>query len=162
LGGPSISNEELKKNNHFKKPTPVQMTENWRAFDFKNILKLYESVNWIAYTEKPVELKLAFENSSYILLAIQNEQVVGALRSLSDGVSVHYLQDILVSPSYQRKGIGRQVLEMALSRYAHVRAHLLLTDDEETQHAFYKSLGYKNVREYSNPALNSFLKLKKQ
>lgn len=138
----------------------MQITEQWQEIDFKKIVQLYESVGWIAYTENPTELKTAFENSSYVLIATENNQVIGALRSLSDNVSIHYLQDILVDPSYQRKGIARQLLKMALDRYVHVRTHLLLTDDEEKQHKFYKSLGYKNVKEFISPALNNFVKFK--
>jgi GNAT superfamily N-acetyltransferase len=66
--------------------------------------------------------------------------VVAALRSLSDNVSIHHLQDILISPAYQGKGFGKQMLNMALEHYAHVRTHLLLTDDEECP---FESLNYK-------------------
>jgi len=136
----------------------MHITENWQEIEFKNIIQLYESVGWIAYTENPIKLKTAFENSSYVLIVIENNQVIGALRSLSDDVSIHYLQDILIDPSYQRNGIARKILKMALDRYVHVRTHLLLTD--EKQHQFYNSLGYKNVKELTSPALNNFVKFK--
>ena len=136
----------------------MKITTQWQEVDFNNIVKLYESVGWLVYSEKPSELKTAFENSSYVLLAMDKNKVIGALRSLSDNVSIHYLQDILVIPSHQRRGVGKELLEAALKHYAHVRAHLLLTDDEEKQHQFYKFFGYKNVKEFTTPVLNSFLK----
>lgn len=138
----------------------MHVTDQWKEINFDKIVQLYESVEWFAYTKNPIELKTAFENSSFILLATENKKVIGALRSLSDDVSIHYLQDILVNPDYQRKGIAKHLLQMALNRYAHVRTHLLLTDDEEKQHKFYESLGYKNVKEFTTPALNNFLKFK--
>lgn len=138
----------------------MKITDQWQEFDFNKIVQLYESVKWFAYTCNPTELKTAYENSSFILLATENGNIVGALRSLSDDVSIHYLQDILVNPDYQRKGIAKQLLQMSLNRYAHVRTHLLLTDGEEKQHKFYESLGYKNVMNFTEPAMNTFLKFK--
>lgn len=138
----------------------MQITSQWKEIDFKNVLQLYESVEWFAYVKDPAKLKAAFENSSLVLLAIEKNRVIGAARSLSDDVSIHYLQDILISPDFQRKGIASQLLQMALNRYAHVRTHLLLTDDEKKQHKFYESLGYRNVKEFGAPVLNAFLKFK--
>lgn len=138
----------------------AQITAKWKETDFEKIVQLYESVEWFVYTENPTGLKTAFENSSFVLLAIEDNKVIGALRSLSDDVSIHYLQDILVNPEYQRKGIAKQLLQMALNRYAHVRTHILLTDDDEKQHKFYESLGYRNVKEFTTPALNNFLKFR--
>jgi ribosomal protein S18 acetylase RimI-like enzyme len=138
----------------------MQITDQWEKIDFNKIVQLYESVEWFAYAENPAELKKAFENSSLILIATENNDVIGALRSLSDDVSIHYLQDILVRPDCQRKGIAKQMLQMALKRYNHVRTHLLLTDDEEKQHKFYESLGYKNVKTFTTPSLNNFLKFR--
>lgn len=138
----------------------MKIITNWKEIEFERIIKLYDSVGWVAYSENPVDLKTAFENSSYVLIALDNNEVVGALRSLSDNVSVHHLQDVLVNPSHQGKGLGRELLRMALDHYAHVRTHLLLTDDEEKQHKFYESLGYKNVKNFTSPSLNSFVKFK--
>lgn len=140
----------------------MEITKNWKEIEFNRIIQLYDSVGWVAYTQNPVELKTAFENSSYVLIGIENNEVVAILRSLSDNVSIHHLQDVLVNPAHQGKGIGRQMLKMALDHYAHVRTHLLLTDDEEKQHKFYKSLGYKNVKEFTSPVLNSFIKFKQE
>lgn len=86
--------------------------------------------------------------------------MIGLLRSMSDDVSIHYLQDILVRPTFQYQGIGRKLLDQALRRYMHVRTHMLLTDDEEKQMKFYKSMGYENLKDYRMGSLNSFIKIK--
>jgi GNAT superfamily N-acetyltransferase len=138
----------------------MKIITNWKDIEFEKIIMLYEAVGWVAYTENPIELRTAFENSSYVLIGLENDEVIASLRSLSDNVSVHHLQDILVRPSHQGKGLGTKLLKKALEKYAHVRTHLLLTDDEEKQHKFYKALGYKNVNEFSSPSLNSFIKFK--
>ena len=66
-----------------------------------------------------------------------------------------YLQDVLVDPKYQKKGIGRVLVQKALNRYNHVRQKVLLTDNKPEQLRFYESLGYTNIKEYET--LNAFL-----
>ena len=100
----------------------------------------------------------AIENSSYVLTARVNSQLIGLARTLSDDVSIMYLQDVLVSPMYQRKGVGRALLERCLSRFEHVRQKVLLTDNRPEQKAFYHSLGFHNVGELENIELNAFVR----
>lgn len=43
-------------------------------------------------------------------------RLVGAVRVLSDGYFFSVVSEILVDPDYQRRGIGRTLMEMALAR----------------------------------------------
>jgi len=138
----------------------MEIINQWKEINFSKIVQLYESVEWFIYAKKPMELKTAFDNSSFVLIAIEDDIVIGALRSISDDISIHFLQDILVRPDYQRKGIAKQLLQMALIRYAHVRTHLLLTDNDDKQHKFYQSLSYENVKDFTKFPLNTFIKFK--
>lgn len=139
----------------------MKLTTNWEEIDFKLILNLYKEVGWTNYTEAPDELLKAFQNSSYILLALgDNGDLKGISRSISDDISIHYLQDILVSPKFQRSGVGRTLLNKVLERFDHVRTHMILTDDEKKQLDFYESLGYSNTKELRDIPLNSFVKMK--
>lgn len=137
----------------------IQLTGNWRSLDFKEIISLYHSVGWTNYTKDEVGLLKAFENSSYIALALDGKDLVGLVRSLSDDVSIHYLQDVLVLPTRHNKGIGRKLVESALKRYSHVRTHMLLTDNEDNQVHFYKTCGYSNLKDFRNGTLNSFIRV---
>jgi ribosomal protein S18 acetylase RimI-like enzyme len=127
--------------------------------DFGAILDLYEAVNWTAYTKEPEQLKKAFQNSSLVQLAYVGDQLVGLSRSMSDEVSIHYLQDILVHPDHQHQGIGRILLTFTLDHYQNVRTHMILTDDEEKQLKFYESIGYKNTKDLKEIPLNAFVKM---
>ena len=137
-----------------------ELNDNWEEVPFEDIVDVYKSVNWTAYTNDIESLVTAFKNSTLVLIAIQENNVVGVLRSISDGVSIHYLQDILVKPDYQRKGIARSLINEALRRFNNVRTHMILTDDEEKQLKFYESLGYKNTKSLSEIPLNTFVKMK--
>ena len=138
----------------------MQITENWKDIDFKKVIEVYNSTQWSSYTKNEKNLLQAFQNSSLVLLALEGNNVIGVLRSISDSISIHYLQDILVNPIHQRKGVGRALFNRCLEIYKDVRTHILLTDDEEMQKAFYESLGFKNTKELKENILNSFVKMK--
>jgi GNAT superfamily N-acetyltransferase len=138
----------------------ILLTENCWSEDFDKLVQLYDSVGWAVYTKNINDLLKAFKNSSYILIAKDGNEVVGCLRSMSDDISIHYLQDILVRPTFQHQGIGRKLINQALQRYSHVRTHMLLTDDEEKQMKFYNSMGYENLKDFRKGNLNSFIKVK--
>ena len=123
------------------------------------ILELYNNVGWIKYTENPDNLYKAFMNSTYVVSIIINEKIIGIARSISDDISIHYLQDILVHTDFQKQGVGRILLEDCLLRFNHVRTHVILTDNEERQRKFYESLGYKNTKNLKKISLNCFVKM---
>lgn len=124
------------------------------------IISLYDSVGWSTYTDRPEELARCLTNSAFVVVCRDGEKVIGLARSISDDSAIHYLQDILVDPEYQQHGVGRALLSRCLSRFEHVRTHVILTDNEERQRRFYQSLGYKNTRELKKFPLNCFVKMK--
>jgi ribosomal protein S18 acetylase RimI-like enzyme len=129
---------------------------------FEKIVALYNSVGWTAYTnaqERP-KLSQALQNSTYVVSAWTDDQLVGLARGLSDDVSIFYLQDILVHPDFQHQGIGRKLLTNCLERFAHVRMQVLLTENEEKQIKFYQSLGYKNTKDLQQIPLNAFVQVR--
>lgn len=138
----------------------MKITEEWKSIKFESVVELYDSVGWSTYTQDIKRLKLAFENSTYVLIAVEGEEVVGALRSISGDSSIHYLQDILIKPTHQKKGLGRELLTKALERFKDVRTHMILTDDEVKQKKFYESMGYKNTKELKEIPLNTFVRMK--
>lgn len=127
----------------------------------EQLLALYDAVNWGAYTneENRNKLETAVRNSTYVVSAWKDSELVGFARGLSDDVSIFYLQDILVRPDFQRTGIGRILLNNCLERFSHVRTKILLTDDEEKQLKFYESLGFKNTRHLQKIVLNVFVQM---
>ena len=63
-----------------------------------------------------------------MLWAPGKTKLVGVCRVLGDDASILYVQDILVDPDHQRRGIGRALLENVLDRYSHCRQKVLMTD----------------------------------
>ena len=121
------------------------------------LLHLYASVGWTAYTRDPAALERAVRQSGFVWTAREEDgPLLGLVRGVTDDVSILFVQDILVRPDAQRRGIGRTLMTAVLERYAHVRQMALLTDDGPEQLAFYQTLGFHNTRELVNTPTNAF------
>lgn len=111
------------------------------------ILRLYTSVGWTAYTDDPNALNQGFAHSLLTLAAYEGERLMGIVRTVGDGYTIVLVQDILVFPEYQRQGIGTALLQEVLNRFCHVRQIQLATDHTEKTIAFYRSLGFLELTE---------------
>lgn len=108
---------------------------------------LYNSVEWLVYTRDADKMAGLLPGSLWHLSAWEDDRLVGLLRAVGDWVSIVYIQDILVRPDHQRRGIGRELLQRALDRYAHIRQVVLMTDSEEKTLSFYRSVGMSPVQD---------------
>lgn len=117
------------------------------SYNEEEILALYSSVGWTAYTDHPGVLKKAFKNSLLSLAAYEKDQLLGIVRVVGDGCTIIFIQDLLVFPEYQRKGIGTMLVQSVLERFRHVRQIELATDNTQKTIKFYKSLGFQNMSE---------------
>ena len=122
--------------------------EAYSYYNEQEILKLYSSVGWTAYTSSPEKLKKGFENSLLTLAAYNGDELQGIIRVVGDGYTIVFIQDILVSPTYQRQGIGSALLQAILDRYHDVRQIELATDNTQKTKAFYRSMGFHEFSEY--------------
>ena len=116
--------------------------------DMNEIMNLYASVGWTNYTDHPDMLRAAYAHSLCTLAAYEDERLVGAVRAVGDGASIVFIQDILVLPDYQRRGVGTALLRAMMERYSAVYQMELLTDDTEKTTAFYESLGFVRVEKW--------------
>ena len=119
----------------------------YKTYNEPEILRLYASVGWTAYTAQPEVLRKGFESSMLTLAAYQGSQLLGIIRAIGDGHTVVFVQDILVFPEHQRKGVGSALLQAILDRYSHVRQIELATDNTPKTIAFYKSMGFRELSE---------------
>lgn len=116
-------------------------------YNEEEILRLYTAVGWTAYTENMSALREGFKNSMLVLAAYDGEELLGIIRTVGDGVTIVFVQDILVFPRKQRQGIGTALLNAILDRYPKVRQIELATDNTPETVAFYKSMGFVEMSE---------------
>ncbi len=117
----------------------------YSSYNEPEIIRLYTTVGWTAYTDDPEALRKGYENSLLVLAAYEGEELLGIIRAVGDGYTVVFVQDILVFPEHQRKGVGSALLRALLDRYASVRQIELVTDDTPKTIAFYQSLGFMEL-----------------
>ena len=120
----------------------------YKTYNETEVMSLYESVGWTAYTDHPDSLRQGFENSMLTLAAYEGGQLLGIIRTVGDGATIVFVQDILVFPKYQRKGVGSALLQAVLDMYRHVRQIELVTDNTQNTIAFYKYMGFKEMSEF--------------
>jgi GNAT superfamily N-acetyltransferase len=125
-----------------------------------DLAALYGAVGWTAYTRDPDALHRAVAASAWVATAWDGPTLIGLCRVLSDDVAIAWLQDVLVAPSAQRRGLGRRLVVAALDRYAHVRTFALMTDDRPEQHAFYRALGLEPLTEVAGGRLHGFARVR--
>ena len=68
---------------------------NYEVYKEPEILNLYTSVGWTAYTCDPKTLKMGFSHSLLILAAYEGEKLLGLVRVVGDGFTVVLIQDLL-------------------------------------------------------------------
>ena len=113
-----------------------------------DVLHLYQAVGWTNYTNQPQMLEQALSHSLATYLARDGEEIVGLVRLVGDGFSSVFVQDLIVLPSYQRQGIGSNLMKEALADYKDVYQIQLVTEETEKTLGFYRSLGFETLSSF--------------
>lgn len=122
--------------------------KEYTEYNEKEIVRLYTEVGWTAYTDNLSILHRGFENSLLVLGAFENNELTGIIRVVGDGFTIVFVQDILIFPNHQRRGVGSALLQAILDRYKNVRQIELATDNSPQTIAFYKSMGFRKFSEF--------------
>jgi predicted N-acetyltransferase YhbS len=102
----------------------IYQTENdLNHFEFIDILKRSTLAE-----RRPVDdnelIKKMCENANLIVTARFNGKLIGVARSITDFVYCTYLSDLAVDEEYQKKGIGKKLIEETMKQAP--RAKLIL------------------------------------
>ena len=118
------------------------------SISIDDVLPLYQAVGWTNYTNQPQMLAQALSHSLATYLARDGEKIVGLVRLIGDGFSSVFVQDLIVLPSYQRQGIGSNLMKEALADYKDAYQIQLATEQTEKNLGFYRSLGFESLSTY--------------
>ncbi len=81
--------------------------------------RLRQAVSWRLHREDVLEK--ALPNTLYCVCAVVDNEPVGMARVIGDAGLAYYIQDVIVIPAYQRRGIGTQLMDKIM---AYLRAHV--------------------------------------
>lgn len=130
--------------------------KEYAVYKEAEILGLYTSLGWTNYTDNPEMLRNAYLNSLKIYGAYVDDKLIGIIRVVGDGYSVIFIQDLLVHPEFQRKGVGTLLLKKVLCEYDSVYQKHLITEDTEKTTLFHKSLGFVDNSEIGCKAFSVY------
>ncbi|MDO4497475.1 MAG: GNAT family N-acetyltransferase [Bacteroidales bacterium] len=111
-----------------------------RDFTKKQVEDLFLSVKWIS-GQYPDKLFQSLQQSSYVLTAWDDEQLVGLIRGLDDGCMTAFLHYLLISPDYQHQGIASQLVEQAKEHYKDF-FYINIMPEESKNASFYECHGF--------------------
>jgi len=132
------------------------MTVEFEAVDaapFEEIVELYKSAGWWQDAPEASEARAVISamirgSFRFMVARLPEGRIVGMARVISDGFSDAYIQDVVVLPSYRRRGIGRELIRR-LTEYCVARkiAWIGLVAEPGTRE-FYEELGYRPLADY--------------
>jgi GNAT superfamily N-acetyltransferase len=108
----------------------------------QEVVALYRAHGWTS-ADKPDQLLPALRGSHCLVTAREDGQLVGLANAISDGHLVAYFPHMLVHPAYQRRGLGRAMVQVLMSRYEDFH-QLMLTADADAV-GFYERVGFSRA-----------------
>lgn len=109
--------------------------------NFEELLKLYDLLGWNSLNLTANDLERMCKQSWYAVYAYDEQQLVGMGRVISDGVITGIICGICVLPSYQSKGIGKEIINQIIQHCEQnkVIPQLMCVESLEP---YYKDLGF--------------------
>jgi ribosomal protein S18 acetylase RimI-like enzyme len=128
-----------------------------RSLTASEYTKLRNLVGWWKTDGNAIEV--ALKNSLFSIVAIDHSNVVGFGRIVGDGGLYFYIQDLMVHPEFQNKGLGKTLMK-ELMNYINTNAKsgafvgLMAAKGLEK---YYESFGFK-ARDTNAPGMYQIIK----
>ncbi len=104
--------------------------------------RLFLSVGWES-GKYPEKLSLAMKNYKSVFTAWDGERLIGLVSAMDDGALTAYVHYLLVDPEYQKRGVGRKLMEMVKDEYSGYKKICLIAENDAVK--FYETCGFKGV-----------------
>ena len=111
--------------------------------NWESLIDLYFETDGVVGLGKErnlVKIKEAFLNSYKVVTAWEGVQIIGSGRLISDGVCYGWIHDIGIHPDYQKKGIGKGLMNELMNGNETLLIGLTSAFGAEE---FYYKLGFK-------------------
>ena len=133
------------------KPTAIDYRNDLPPID--QYVALFQTTGWtFRRPVTPEVLALSLEKSWYRLFAYDGERLVGAGHIVTDGVLHAIIYDVIVAPDYQRRGIGRQLVQRLVQTCLDAQIGMIQLFAARGKQRFYEHLGFR-VRPAEAPGM---------
>ena len=92
---------------------------------------------------EPDRHQRAFENSFAVLFVFREEEMIGFGRALSDGAYQAAIYDVAVLPAFQKRGVGKLIMECLLEKLSRCNVILYANPGKE---GFYMKSGFASLK----------------
>lgn len=103
---------------------------------------LRESVGW---NRMEKEYGNPLMTSFFHIAVYDGDQLVGFVDSVSNGVTDAYIQDLIVRPDYQGKGIGTDLMKKMIASLKEKHIYIISVIFEERLKPFYDRFGFNTM-----------------
>lgn len=108
----------------------------------KSLADLRESVGWNRM-EKEYENPLMI--SYYHIAVYEYDKLIGYIDSVSNGVTDAYIQDLMVCPEHQGKGIGTELMNEMIKYLKENHIYIISVVYEESLKTFYERFCFNHM-----------------
>ena len=105
----------------------------------RQLSSLRESVGW---NRMEKELSNPKMTSYYHIAAFEDNELIGYVDCISNGVTDAYIQDLMVKPGYQGKGIGSELMNKMIEYLKESHIYMISVIFDENLKSFYERFGF--------------------
>ncbi|MBE2272507.1 MAG: GNAT family N-acetyltransferase [Anaerolinea sp.] len=97
--------------------------------DLDQLTILFNAVGWERRTTDRERLAQLVRGSMFVVSAWEGDRLVGFARAISDGAFNAYISTVAVLPEYQKRGIGRELIQRLIADRDHLQFVLHANDN---------------------------------
>jgi len=110
---------------------------------------LFYTAGWTGKESNPdpdiiKKFNAPFVNSTLVVSAWDNDNLIGAVRVLSDKIIRSVIYDLVVAPEYRNKGIGKELIKRCIEHFPDTE---WLVQTEKHISAYYEKLGFRTYND---------------
>ncbi len=119
--------------------------------EIKELYALYKKAGWWEGTAVQAMkiIPRIIGGSFRFVIALDDGKIIGMGRSISDGISDAYIQDVTVLPEYRRRGIGGGIIEKLVSELQAAGIGWIGLISEPGHQSFYRKLHFSEMEGYT-------------